>query len=138
MSGETVGDARAVVEPVAAGPALTSAADFSAFVAGGPVRLFVPAFGRDVFLLSPTALIRDEWEKFVVPAKKDTAADGSPPWRAKAAQLLLCDESGKRLFKDADVPFLSTLNPDAMTTIFLKAVQLLAVTEEEVRAVAGE
>lgn len=101
---------------------------------GAPLRLHVKAWGKDVFLLDPTADVRDEWEKFTTDSR---AKEGSAPWRAKVAQLLLCDESGKRLFSEDDLEFLGARNPAAMTEVFTAGMKRLAITDEEIAAVSG-
>lgn len=99
-----------------------------------PTKLFVKAWNRDVYLLDPTADIRDEWEIFCA------AHQGKPAsWRAKLASLLLCDEDGRRLFKtDADVKALGAKNARALHEIWLAGQKLLMITDEEVRELEGK
>lgn len=100
---------------------------------GGPKRIHVKAWGRDVFLLDPTAAIREEWEGFIKKHEGSSVA----PWRAKVAQLLVCDESGKRIFTEADMEFLSGRDASAMTEIFTAGTKLLAITDEEIETLSG-
>ena len=97
-----------------------------------PTRLHVVAWGDDVFLLDPTAQAYDEWALWCE-RNKDKA---DPPYRAKLASLLLCDEAGKRLFTEADVPTLAAWKPDGLTEVWTVGVKLLKVDDKEIEAEA--
>lgn len=97
-----------------------------------PTRLHVKALGRDVWLLDPTAATYDAWSVFC-----ELNQGKEAPWRAKLATLLLCDESGKRLFTDADVPLLDAWKFDALVEIWSVGVRLLRVEDKEVEELAG-
>jgi hypothetical protein len=93
-----------------------------------PTVLHVKAWGRDVYLLDPTADVRDEWEIFCTANQGKKAS-----WRAKLASLLLCDESGKRLFPhDADVAKLGKKGARALHEIWMAGQKLLMITDEEI------
>lgn len=93
-----------------------------------PQLLTVKAWGKDVYLLDPTADIRDEWEIYCAANQGKRAS-----WRAKLASLLLCDEKGNRLFtSDADVAKLGKKNARALHEIWQAGQKLLSVTDEEV------
>lgn len=93
-----------------------------------PQKLFVKAWGRDVFLLDPTADVRDEWEIFCAANQGKRAS-----WRAKLASLLLCDEQGNRLFtSDADVARLGKKRASALHEIWQAGQKLLSITDDEV------
>lgn len=92
-----------------------------------PQRLHVAAWGGDVFLLDPTAQTYDEWSIFCEENKGQPA-----PWRAKMASLLLCDESGKRLFSAADVPTLAGWRPDGLVEVFKAGIELLKIGDQEI------
>lgn len=93
-----------------------------------PQQLHVKAWGRDVYLLDPTADVRDEWEIFCAANQGKRAS-----WRAKLASLLLCDESGTRLFTtDADVAKLGKKNARALHEIWQAGQKLLMVSDEEI------
>jgi hypothetical protein len=96
-----------------------------------PKRLHVAAWGGDVFVLDPTAQTYDEWSIFCE-TYKGTAA----PWRAKLASLLLCDEAGKRLFTEADVPTLAGWRPDGLLEVWQVGIELLKVDDKEIEAEA--
>ena len=93
-----------------------------------PQKLTVKAWGRDVFLLDPTADIRDEWEIYCAANQGKKAS-----WRAKLASLLLCDEQGNRLFtSDADVAKLGKKNARALHEIWQAGQKLLSITDAEI------
>lgn len=93
-----------------------------------PTKLFVKAWDRDVYLLDPTADIRDEWEIFCANNVGKKAS-----WRAKLAALLLCDADGKRLFvTDADVAKLGRKGARALHEIWQAGQKLLTITDQEI------
>jgi len=93
-----------------------------------PQKLHVKAWDRDVYLLDPTADIRDEWEIFCAANQGKRAS-----WRAKLASLLLCDENGARLFvTDADVAKLGKKSARALHEIWQAGQSLLSVTDAEI------
>jgi hypothetical protein len=93
-----------------------------------PTLLHVKAWGKDVYLLDPTADMRDEWEIYCSANQGKKAS-----WRAKMASLLLCDESGKRLFvSDADVAKLGKKGARALHEIWLAGTKLLMISDEEI------
>jgi hypothetical protein len=92
-----------------------------------PMLLHVKAWDKDVYLLDPTADIRDDWEIYCAANQGKRAS-----WRAKLASLLLCDADGKRLFTDADVARLGKKNAKALHEIWLAGQKLLMITDEEI------
>lgn len=99
-----------------------------------PQLLHVKAWGKDVYLLDPTADIRDEWEIFCAANQGKRAS-----WRAKLASLLLCDADGKRLFTgDADVAKLGKKNARALHEIWEAGQKLLLITDKEIDELEGK
>jgi hypothetical protein len=99
-----------------------------------PQLLHVKAWGKDVWLLDPTADIRDEWEIFCAANQGKRAS-----WRAKLASLLLCDADGKRLFtSDADVAKLGKKNARALHEIWEAGQKLLLITDKEIDELEGK
>lgn len=97
-----------------------------------PTRVHIKSWDQDVFLVDPTADIRDEWEVFC------QANQGKPAsWRAKLASLLLCDEEGNRLFTAADVSALGQRKASALHEIWQAGLPLMRITDEEVQELAG-
>lgn len=99
-----------------------------------PQLLHVKAWGKDVYLLDPTADIRDEWEIFCAANQGKRAS-----WRAKLASLLLCDADGKRLFtSDGDVAKLGKKNAKALHEIWEAGQKLLLITDKEIDELEGK
>jgi hypothetical protein len=97
-----------------------------------PTKVFVKAWGQDVFLLDPSADIRDEWEIFCASNQGKPAS-----WRAKLASLLLCDETGNRLCTtEAGVKALGKKSAAALAEIWEAGLKLLTVTDSEVDELA--
>ena len=93
-----------------------------------PTPLYVKAWKQEVFLLDPTADIRDEWEIFCSTNQGKRAS-----WRAKMAGLLLCDAEGKRLFPaEGDVAKLGRKSAAALHEIWLAGQKLLTITDAEI------
>jgi len=92
-----------------------------------PAKLYVKAWKRDVWLLDPTADVRDDWEIFC-----SANANKKASWRAKLASLLVCDEDGKRLFTDADISRLGKKSAAALHEIWQAGTKLLSITDSEV------
>lgn len=106
---------------------LTSAADILAIEDRKKfVRVHVKAWKREVLLRDPSVADRDEWEIYATVNKGQPVA-----WRAKVAQLLLCDEEGKRLFSEKDIPKLADKSAAAIHEIWDVGVKLFDVTEED-------
>lgn len=99
-----------------------------------PTLLHVKAWDKDVYLLDPTADVRDEWEIFCAANQGKKAS-----WRAKLASLLLCDADGRRLFTtDADVAKLGRKGARALHEIWQAGQKLLSITDEEVAELEGK
>jgi hypothetical protein len=92
-----------------------------------PTKLAVRAWKRDVWLLDPTADVRDDWEIFCAANANKRAS-----WRAKMASLLVCDEDGKRLFSDGDIPRLGKKSAAALQEIWTVGTKLMTVTDKEI------
>lgn len=107
---------------------LTKAADLLALQdRKTTIPLFVKAWGRQVLLRDPSAADRDEWEVFASNNRGQFAL-----WRAKVAQVLLCDEAGKRIFTDRQLGELGEKSAAALHEIWQAGVKLLSVTDEEI------
>ena len=92
-----------------------------------PMLLHVKAWGKDVYLLDPTADMRDDWEIYCAANQGKRAS-----WRAKLASLLLCDADGKRLFSEADISKLGKKNARALHEIWMVGQKMLLITDQEV------
>lgn len=108
--------------------AITSAADLLALDDRKvTIPLFVRAWGREVYLRDPSAADRDEWEVFATNNRGQYAL-----WRAKVAQILLCDEHGKRLFTEKQLGELGEKSAAAINEIWEAGVKMFSVTEQEI------
>jgi hypothetical protein len=92
-----------------------------------PSRHHIKAWGRAVMLKSPTGADLDEW---MIYSRNNQGLN--VPWRAKLAQLMLCDEKNERLYKDSDVQKLHKKSAAALEEISVLAMKKLAVTPEEI------
>jgi len=92
-----------------------------------PVEFDVPEWGSSVYLRNPTASQRDFWEIYL-----GNAGGKNTVFRAKLAQMLLCDEKGNQLFSDAEVDQVGKLDAKGLDRIFLQGNKMMAVREEEV------
>jgi hypothetical protein len=96
---------------------------------GEPVSLVVPEWDDTVLLRRPTANDRDAWELYC----QEHNTKPKNVWRAKLASMLLCDEHGKLLFSQAEVQALGEKSASALHRIWEKGLELMRVTEEEVK-----
>jgi hypothetical protein len=100
---------------------------------GEPVRLEVPEWNDTVLLRRPTANDRDAWELYC----QEHATKPKSVWRAKLAAMLLCDESGKLLFTPGEVQALGEKSAAALHRIWKRGLELMQVTEDEVKELEG-
>lgn len=113
--------------------ALVSKDSFYGLAAGLKVhRLHLKAAGEDAFILEPTANVRDEFDIWI-----NAAAGNNVGIRGAIAALVLCDESGNRLFTIEDAPRLGALPPAVLQPIFDLGAKLLAVTDKEQKELEG-
>jgi hypothetical protein len=113
--------------------ALTTAESILTFAARKPPqKLHIKALGQDVYLLDPTADDRDQFDVWIRDAKGSLIGV-----RGLVAALLLCDESGKKLFDVADAEKLGKMSPAALQDIFDVGTKLLAVSDKETEELAG-
>ncbi len=100
---------------------------------GEPVRLEVPEWNDIVLLRRPTANDRDAWELYC----QEHNTKPKSVWRAKLASMLLCDESGKLIFSQAEVTALGEKSAAALQRIWERGIALMRITEEEVKELEG-
>lgn len=94
-----------------------------------PVQFHVPEWNDTVLLRHPTANDRDAWEIYC----RENKDKSGVLWRAQLASVLLCDESGKRIFTSAeDVRRLGERSAAAIHRIWEKGLELMAITDVEV------
>jgi len=107
---------------------------------GGPIEFYVqewdlgtPEQDGTVFLRRPTANDRDAWEIYCELNK------GKPKtiWRARMAAMLLCDKDGQLLFTTDEAVKLGEKSAGALHRIWTKGLELLAVSDTEVKEIEG-
>lgn len=94
---------------------------------GEPTPHFIKAWKRTVLVKNPAGADLDEWMTY---SRNNQGLN--VPWRAKLAQLMLCDAKGERLYKDSDVAKLHKKSAAALEEISVIAMKKLAVTPEEI------
>lgn len=115
--------------------ALTTAESILTFAAPKPPqKLHIKALCQDVYLVDPTADDRDQFDIWIRDAK--AAGKDIVGVRGLVASLLLCDESGARLFDVGDAEKLGKLPPAALQDIFDIGTKLLAVSDKETEELA--
>jgi hypothetical protein len=96
-----------------------------------PQRLTIKALSQDVFLRDPTANDRDEFDVWLRDAKGSLVGV-----RGVIAAILLCDETGKRLFSIEDAERLGQLPPPVLQDVFDVGTKLLALSDKETEEAA--
>ncbi len=89
------------------------------------VKVTIPEWGGEVHVRTMTAGQRDQFEATVEKV-------GTGDIRARLAVLTVCDEDGNLLFRDGDIPLLSSLSAKAVNRVFSVATKLNGITAEDV------
>lgn len=89
--------------------------------------LEIPEWGGTVFVKVMTAGERDKFEERFTRNRYDNT-------RAALAVACVCDEAGKPLFTDADIPALAGKSAAALQHVFDAAARLNALTKDDVDA----
>jgi len=102
----------------------------------------IPEWGGSVLVRELTAAERDSYENSLLETKK--GLNGKPEIRpnlknvkAKMASIVLIDEAGNRLFKDADALQLGNLSASALNRIVDVAERLSGLTKKDVEELEG-
>jgi len=103
---------------------------------GEPIKFHIPEWDNGtpeedgwVFLRRPTANDRDAWEIYCEVNRQKPKTI----WRARLASMFLCDEAGQLLFTPEEAEQLGRKSAAAMHRIWTKGLELLAITDEEVK-----
>lgn len=92
-------------------------------------KIAVPEWGGDVFIREISAAERDAFELEMAKGKGSTV---KPNFRGSLAALVLCDESGTRLFSNTDASQLGQMPSSGVDRVFAAASKLNAFSKEDV------
>lgn len=93
----------------------------------------VPEWGGDVHIRVMTGTERDRFEASVGVGGQMNLAN----IRARLLSLVVCDESGKRLFADADVEALGAKSGAALDRLFAAAQRLNGLSKQDIEELQG-
>ena len=96
----------------------------------------VPEWGGDVYVKGMTGAERDKFEASIIEQRGKTQTMNMANIRAKLASLTICDETGRRLFNEADVQLLSKKSAAALQRVFAVAQKLSGIGDEDVKELA--
>jgi len=96
----------------------------------------VPEWGGSVLVRGMTGAERDAFEASIVELKGNKSSVDMRNIRAKLVALTLVDESGERLFSQADVELLGKKSAAALQRIFEAAQKLSGLTQADVEELA--
>lgn len=91
----------------------------------------IPEWGGSVHIRTITGQERDTWEVY---AQSQMSAQ-TVNIRARLAAISICDETGKRLFADADTSKLAEKSGVALDRIYEAAARLNGLSSEEVERI---
>lgn len=98
----------------------------------GMLKVAVPEWGGEVFIRVMSVGERDAYENDWVVNKHKGVSD----FRTKFLARCLCDESGKRLFSDDDIPALAAKSARVMCRLWEKAMAHNALSDSDVDELA--
>ncbi len=97
-------------------------------------KIHIPEWHTDVYVRILSGIERDTWE---LRLRDAVSGKGKANLRAALAVMCLCDESGKRLFKDSDAEALGEKSAVALDRVFDVAKRLNALDEKDVEKIEG-
>lgn len=92
----------------------------------------VPEWGGDVYVRVMTGVEREKYEEWAESSNKSVKGI-----RGRLASLCIVDESGKRLFDDADIEALNGKSAAALDRVLTAVMKLNAVSAADVKQLAG-
>jgi len=95
-------------------------------------KMNVKEWGGDIYIKSLTGAERDAFEASIVDMDGDKVKVTMKNARARLAARAICDQDGKRLFTDADIPALGKKNGAVLQRIFDVAQRLSGFGKGEV------
>lgn len=96
-------------------------------------KVHVPEWGIDVYLMPMSVGDRDAWENEWLERQNK---GGVSNFRSKFLVKCLCDESGRKLFTDADVEKLAAKSSSVVCRLFELARKENALTQDQVDELA--
>lgn len=98
----------------------------------------VPEWGGSVLVRAMTGEERDQYEASVVEQKgKDTKVNMRNA-RAKLVAISVVDESGEKLFTQADVAALGKKSAAALQRVFNAAMKMSGISEDDLKEITEE
>jgi len=97
----------------------------------------VPEWAGDVIVRGLTGAERDRWEDGMIQGRGKKRRIVMLNARASLAALTVVDETGKRLFSNADAVALGKKSAAALDRIFSAAMRLSGLTEEDIEDLTG-
>lgn len=97
----------------------------------------VPEWGGEVIVSAMTGAARDAWEQSLVVAVGGKARANMENIRARLVVATVVDESGNRLFADADVVALGRKSSAALERVCKAAQRLNGLTKADVESLKG-
>lgn len=99
-----------------------------------PLRVEVPGLNGDLYVRSMTVGERDAYENLWLTRGKGGVKD----FRSELLCRVLCDENGGRIYADADVAEVASLDGAILSRVFDLAAAHNKLTEKDVRELSGE
>lgn len=99
-----------------------------------PLRVEVPGFDGEIYVRALTVGERDAYENLWLTRGQGGVKD----FRSQLLCRVLCDESGSRIYTDADVAEVASLDGAMLSRVFDIAAAHNKLTEKDVRELAGE
>jgi hypothetical protein len=97
----------------------------------------VPKWGGDVIVSAMTGEARDAWEQSLVSSDGGKARANLDNIRARLVMTTVVDESGNRIFSEADVAALGRKSSAALERICKVAQRLNALTGADLEQIKG-
>lgn len=98
----------------------------------------VPEWGGEVRIRSLNGAERDKYESSLARMRNGQMVPDLVNSRARLVAMSICDESGKRMFSDAEVVQLGAKSAKALDRVFGAAARLSGINPEDVDKVAED
>lgn len=93
-------------------------------------KINVPEWGGDVFVIEMNGITRDAFEQTLIIRDSKKRLQN---YRAKLVCFTVVDESGQRIFDDADTEAIGNLSGAALSKVCALAQELNGLTEKELK-----